>query len=110
MHTCATIEEYTLMCDVARPRTLQGVYQPEPGRPAEMPDSGSNEEDDEGGLNALLAGLVFVPPLALDLCSQENVFEAALDFGGTYGDLTLFGILRLDMLCFLFGFSFNCLC
>lgn len=57
-----------------------------------MPDSESNKEE-EKNVNTLLAGLVFVPPLVLDLCSQENVFEAALDFGGTYGDLTLFGII-----------------
>lgn len=89
---------YTCVLLCAIPHSYVGVYQPEPGRPSEVPDSGGNEEE-EKSFDTLLAGLVFVPPLVLDLCSQDNVFEAALDFGGTYGDLTLFGItLALDML------------
>jgi hypothetical protein len=45
----------------------------------------------QGDLNLGVAALVFLPPLGVDLCSNQNVFEAALDVGGTYGDLTLFG-------------------
>eukprot|EP00614_Pseudopedinella_elastica_P029516 CAMPEP_0172641084 /NCGR_PEP_ID=MMETSP1068-20121228/225740_1 /TAXON_ID=35684 /ORGANISM="Pseudopedinella elastica, Strain CCMP716" /LENGTH=220 /DNA_ID=CAMNT_0013454587 /DNA_START=26 /DNA_END=688 /DNA_ORIENTATION=- len=45
----------------------------------------------------LVAGLVFAPPLLGSLCGDEGVFEAALGFGGTFGDLVLFGLVPVAM-------------
>ena len=42
------------------------------------------------------AALIFAPPLAVAYAFPD-VFEAALEFGGTYGDLVLFGLLPVAM-------------
>lgn len=58
---------------------------------------GSGAVHDAAGLGkAGLLGLVFVPPLAL-ANTFPGAFQAALEVGGTYGDVVLFGAIPVLM-------------
>jgi tyrosine-specific transport protein len=52
--------------------------------------------EDVLGCAAVKACLIFAPPLAVSFVFPD-VFETALEFGGTYGDLVLFGLIPVAM-------------
>jgi len=68
------------------------------GKTLTWPTPSSSPSYRFGGPTAtvLVPLLVFVPPLAIAV-SFPDIFNIALEFGGTYGDLVLFGLIPVAM-------------